>query len=386
MSSFDDLNTLEKRVDRILKNYEDVNRLFLQKIAENIKKIGRLNASSINRISIMASMNVDINEINQAIAKAADLSTKELRALYEQALNDTYTDKRFQRALSRERLAPADRRRLEWYTQAATIQTAGALRNLSNTTVVSKVYQKAVDTAILAVVTGGMDYQSATRSVLRELGMNGLQVEYPSGYHRRADSAIRQNITNGAKQYAQQASLMMGEALGYDAVEISAHAMSAPDHEPIQGRVFLLSEFEKMQNEQPFEDIDGHHFDPIKRAVGEWNCMHIVNAFSTQYSKRTYTDRQLRQFAEDNERGCEYNGKKYTTYQASQRMRLIETKVRHLKDTAIGAKAADDMELRRECQRKINALMGDYYSFAGEAGLRPQPDRTLVPGFRAVKL
>ena len=131
---------LNKRVEQILKSYDDVNRLFIRKVAENIKKIGQLNASSINRISIMASMNADINEITQAIAKAADLSTKELRALYEQALNDTYTDKRFQRALSREPIAPADRRRLEWYTQAATIQTAGALRNLSNTTIVSKVY------------------------------------------------------------------------------------------------------------------------------------------------------------------------------------------------------------------------------------------------------
>ena len=376
---------LNKRVEQILKSYDDVNRLFIRKVAENIKKIGHLNASSINRISIMASMNADINEITQAIAKAADLSTKELRALYEQALNDTYTDKRFQRALSREPLAPADRRRLEWYTQAATIQTAGALRNLSNTTIVSKVYQDAIDTAILAVVTGGMDYKSATRDVLRNLGMNGLQVEYPSGYHRRADSAIRQNITNGAKQIAQDASLMMGEALGYDAVEISAHAMSAPDHEPIQGRVFLLSEFEKMQSEQPFQDIDGHHFEPIKRAIGEWNCMHVVSAFSTEFSKRAYTDKQLKDWAEDNARGCEYGDKHYTTYQASQRMRLIETKVRHLKDTAIGAKEADDPELRRECQRKISALMADYNAFATAAELRPHPDRMYVSGYRTVK-
>ena len=176
---------LNKRVEQILKSYDDVNRLFIRKVAENIKKIGHLNASSINRISIMASMNADINEITQAIAKAADLSTKELRALYEQALNDTYTDKRFQRALSRGPLAPADRRRLEWYTQAATIQTAGALRNLSNTTVVSKVYQDAIDTAILAVVTGGMDYKSG-RIPERVPSPGGLC--YPSEHYQRSQA------------------------------------------------------------------------------------------------------------------------------------------------------------------------------------------------------
>ena len=113
--------------------------------------------------------------------------------------------------------------------------------------------------------------------------------------------------------------------------------------------------------------------------------MHVVSAFSTEFSKRAYTDKQLKDWAEDNARGFEYGDKHYTAYQASQRMRLIETKVRHLKDTAIGAKEADDPELRRECQRKISALMADYNAFATAAELRPHPDRMYVPGYRTVK-
>lgn len=386
ISTFDDMNLLDKRVDKVTKHLEDVNRIYIQKIARNIKEIGELNASSVNRLSLMMQMFEDVEAIKKALAKAVDLSTKELNALLEQALNDTYHDKRFQRALSQEPLTLADRRRLEGYTQAVSIQTATTLRNLSNTTTLSKVYQQAVDTAILAVTTGLDDYQSATRKVIRELGGNGVQVEYPSGYHRRLDSSVRQNVVDATKQVAQNTSLMMGEMLQYDAVELSAHLMSAPDHEPIQGRVFLLPEFERMQSEQSFRDIDGHEFQPIARSIGQWNCRHVVSSFSTEYSKRRYTDEQLRRWKEDNEAGCTFQGKHYSTYEASQKMRQLETEVRHLKDTAIGAREAGDSELRRECQEKIRAKMKTYNKLADAAELTPRPERMKVEGFRAVRL
>jgi hypothetical protein len=262
------------------------------------------------------------------------------------------------------------------------------MQNYSNTTAVSDTYKKAIDKAILAVSSGVTDYQSATREVVREIGYSGMQVHYESGYHRRLDTAIRQNIIDGTNQIAQNASLMIGEEIGdeFDAVEISAHAMSAPDHEPIQGRVFLLEEFNKLQSGEPFSDVDGNHYDAIKRPVGEWNCKHIAMSFSTAYSKRRYTDKQLREWAAANAKGCTVNGRHYSIYYASQLMREYETEIRRQKDAAVAAKSAGDMKLRRQCQIKINALSRKYNEIASQAGLQPQRQRTSVEGFRAVKV
>ena len=213
-----------------------------------------------------------------------------------------------------------------------------------------------------------------------------MQVVYASGYRRRLDTAIRQNVIDGANQIAQNCSIMMGEELGYDAYEISAHARSAPDHEPIQGRVFSKADFDNIQNGRPFQDIDGTMYQAIKRPIGEWNCMHIAMAFSTQYSTRRYSDKQLEQWASDNAKGCTIEGKHYSIYQAGQLMREIETEIRRQKDVSVAAQKAGDDILRQSCQKKINALSRKYNDAAKASGITPRRDRMTVKGFKAVSV
>lgn len=378
--------TQADRIDLLVNRFEEVNDFYIMKVAEQIARIGELNQSSINMLTVMAEMNENIAAINTKLAKVLKIATNDLYRLYEQALNETYTDPRFARALKETPFTEIQKQRLEHFAQAVSRQTAGTMQNLSNTTAVSSAYRDAVDKAVLAVSSGLGDYKSATRQVIRDLGHNGMQVQYESGYHRRLDTAIRQNIIDGAKQIAQQGSDMMGEELGYDAFEISAHARSAPDHEPIQGHVFLKEEFEKLQTQQPFQDVEGRQYEAVKRPIGEWNCMHFAMSFSTKYSARKYTDAQLQQFIDTNNAGCEIDGKQYTIYEASQLMRQIETETRREKEVANLARVAGDDDLRRECQKKINALARKYSSVAKASGIKPRKDRMRVEGFRMVKV
>lgn len=377
---------LEKAIDQLMLRFEEVNRFFVAKIAAQIKKIGELNQSSINRLTLMADMNFDMAEINRRLADAVNMSTADLFRIYNIALNDVYTDPNFSRVIQQTPLTPPQQGRLNQYAQSVSLQTAGTIQNLSNTTVASQVYREAVDKAVLAVSSGLTDYKSATREIVRDLGYNGMQVHYESGYHRRLDTAVRQNIIDGANQIAQNGSILMGEMLGFDAYEISAHARSAPDHEPVQGRVFLKADFENMQKGLPFRDIDGTMYQPFRRPIGEWNCMHIAMSFSTQHSVRRYTDQQLAQWKADNNAGCEIDGKHYTIYQATQLMRQIETEVRRQKDTANAARQAGDDVLRQQCQKKINALGAKYAQVVQASGLTARKDRMTVEGFRAVKV
>lgn len=377
---------LENAIDVLLDRFEEVNRFFVAKIAAQIKKIGELNQSSVNRLTLMSEMNFDMIEISKKLADAVRISTSDLFRIYDKALNDVYTDRNFAKVLKKQPLSAYQNGRLNQYAQSVSMQTAGTIQNLSNTTATSKVYQEAVDKAVLAVSSGLTDYKSATREIVRSVGYNGMQVYYESGYHRRLDTAVRQNVIDGANQIAQNGSILMGEMLGFDAYEISAHARSAPDHEPVQGRVFLKADFENMQNGLPFRDVDGTMYQPFRRPIGEWNCMHIAMSFSTQHSVRRYTDQQLAQWKAANNEGCEIGGKHYTIYQASQLMRQIETEVRRQKDTANAARQAGDDVLRQQCQKKINALGAKYSQVVQASGLKSRKDRMTVEGFRAVKV
>lgn len=378
---------LEAAIKRITDRLDEVNRLFIKKIAAQLLKIGELNATSINRIIVMTEMGADVREITRELAQATAMNIRDVYMIYQTALSDSYTDPRFRLALQSHTLTPEQNARITQFAQNVSTQTAQTMINLSNTTSIMPMYKDAVDRAIVATTSGLTSYKEAARDIIRDLGTNGLQVYYESGYHRRLDTAIRQNIIDGVNQINQNASLAMGDALGYDAVEISAHANSAPDHEPVQGRVFLKSEFEKMQAGSDFYDVDGNHYEGFRRPIGEWNCMHIAMAFSTQHSERRYSDDQLKSWKEENAAGCDINGKHYSIYQARQLMRQLETKVRREKDAANAARVnGNDMDARRSHQKNINALTKKYYAVAQAAGLRARSDRLSVEGFKMVKV
>lgn len=327
-----------------------------------------------------------MNDITKALSVALGETIADVKKIFTAAMAETYTDPRFTAYFaSGGQIPPEAKARMNQLVSSMALQTAQSMLNFSNTTAISQNYRAAVDRGILAVTTGLTDYKAATRETIRALGHNGVQVVYASGYHRRLDTAVRQNIIDGTNQISQQGANIVGEALGYDAVEISAHMHSAPDHEPVQGRIFLKAEYDKMQSGLPFVDVDGNSYAGFKRPIQEWNCQHFALPFSTQYSKPRWNADTLKQWAADNAKGCMIDGKHYTTYQAQQAMRKLETAVRREKDAAVAAKAAGDDTLRRTCQTRINNLVAKYAQVAKLSGLKEHRDRMTVQGFSRMK-
>lgn len=392
---------LQKAVEKIAARYSDLNTKYIKQIAEQIKAIGELNAKSLNQIAEMVRMNAGISEIILELQRLTELTKKDVKDIMERLAEDEIMDARYlpyyadKTGLSEDQITPALAKqyigsdtleRLRRSTLAMAAQTDDRLDNLSNTTAISEPYRAAIDKAVLAVHEGVTSYTEAMRDTIRNVGHAGMQVVYESGYHRRLDTAVRQNILDATGQVAQTAAIMVGEALSYNALEISAHAMSAPDHEPVQGRVFLVDEFYKLQQDQPSKDIDGHEFEAIRRPIKEWNCGHFAYPFDTRYSTRKYTDEQLQKFKDDNEKGCTIGNRKYTLYEASQIMRRIETQIRREKDTAVAAQAAVDEQLRVDCQLRINHLSDLYKKVTDASGLTPRRERMTVEGFRKAKI
>ncbi len=392
---------LKKAVDAIAKRYSDLNIRYIRQIAEQIKAIGELNPKSLNQIAEMLRMNANLSEIVAALQRLTELTKQDVRAIMQRITEDEVMDARYlpyyaehsgqpeseiTPAIAKQYAGAEAQERLRRMTLAMAAQTDDRLDNLSNTTALAEPYRQAVDRAVLAVSENVTSYTEAMRDTVRELGRAGMQVQYESGYHRRLDTAVRQNILDATGQLAQTAAIAVGEALNYNAFEISAHAMSAPDHEPVQGHVFLVDEFYKLQQNAPSQDADGQQFAAIRRPIKEWNCGHFAYPFDTRYSKRKYTPEQLQKFIDDNKAGCVIGQKRYTLYEASQIMRRIECENRREKDTAVAAQAAGDDQLRVDCQLRINHLSGLYKQVTDASGLTPQRERMTVEGFRRAKV
>ena len=378
---------LNKALEKIQGRFDIVNQKYIRKIAKQIKDIGEMSQASINMLVVMAELTSNVEEITLALMEATQATKPEVQAIYARAMADTYTDPRFTRAFKAGlKVPPRQRQQLVQYTQLVAAQTADTLDNLSNTTAIYMPYKNAVDKAVYAVSSGLTSYSAATRDAIRQIGYSGMQVYYASGYHRRLDTAIRQNVIDATRQISQMGADTVGKALGYDAKELSAHMNSAPDHEPVQGHVLLNAEFDKMQSGQPFVDVNGVQFGGFKRPIGEWNCRHFAFPFSTKFSKPVHSSEELQSWIDKNHDGCMIDGKQRTKYECTQMMRKLETEIRRWKDTAVMAQIAGDDPLRRECQVNINKLAAKYGQIEAASGLKGHRDRMTVQGFKPVKL
>lgn len=367
---------------RIDSRYQKVTEKYMKKVGETVNKIGHLNQSSINRLIQMRRMGVDMRTINRELRKVTGLTKKDIKTLYRKAAKEANTDARFSYV---SKGVQPDNIRWEALVESIWMQTAGAMDNLSQTTVMEESYRTVVDEAVQAVTMGVADYNSTIRDAIKQLGSAGMQVKYASGAKKRLDSAVRMSILDGVRQIQQKAQELIGEEIGADGVDITAHPHSAPDHEPVQGRRFDLVNFQLMQSGRPFEDVDGKNYEAFQRPITQWHCRHFAMHILLGITKPMYSKEQLQQWEEDNHRGCIIDGQHYTTYEATQLMRKLELQMRRQKDTAILAKASGDDTLRRECQANISRLTQKYKTVAEASGLKTRFEKTRVEGFEPLK-
>ena len=362
--------------------YREIVRKYLRKVGNTVLKIGELNQSSINLLIQLRRMGVDVATIEKELQKAAKLTNQDVKTLYQKAAEEANTDARFEYVTKG--IEP-NSVRWDFLVESIWKQTAEKMVNLTNTTAVSESYRAVMDEAVQAVSMGVTDYKSAIRDALRRCGGSGLQVKYESGYRRRIDTAVRQNILDGVRQIQQEAQKLIGEEIGADGVELTAHPNSAPDHEPVQGQMFDLANYEKMQSGEDFEDVDGRQYAGFDRPITEWNCRHFAHYILMGISKRRYSQEKLEEWKQENQKGCEIDGKHYTNYEATQLMRKLETEIRKQKDIGILANAAGDDKLRRECQSNITQLTAKYKQVAEAAKFRTRFDKTYVEGFKPIE-
>lgn len=355
-------------------------------IAARINYIGKVKKSDIHKLTnALAYAGADINEIERIIARFTKKSDAEIeRILTEVAAEDDSFAKMYYEAKGLVPKTYITDAYLQTALTSVIKQTQEAIRNLSNTTSlfyqmpdgtysdIRSTYIRVIDQAIYEVQSGSIDYHTAIKRAMLSLGKGTRCIEYMSGYHRRLDSAVRQNILDGTKQLNQAVMDYHGKSFGADGVELTAHAISAPDHVNVQGHRFTNEEFEKMQSGMDCKDIQGRKYKGFPRKITEWNCKHFAIPVIVDIGSPAYTDEQLEEL------------KKSSTakYDDTQKARAMETRLRTLKEQKNALLESGDEAGAKQIQKKITAQQRVYREFCKQKGIHRDYVRENVPKYQ----
>ena len=360
-----------------VEHFESINKKIIEVICNRIKTIGSMSATDIHKLTnAVEFLGADMQEIEKTIAKETGKSRKTIAKMLESVVeeNDNWA-RVFYEARGMEAVNLSNSLTLQLLTSTIEIQTNNIFKNLSNTTalylrvgkqtlLLRDAYIKVIDRAMYSVQSGVLPYSSAIRPLVKQFG-KGI-VTYQSGYKRRSDSVLRQIILDGVRELNQQVMNYHGQQYGADGVEISAHAISAPDHIFVQGHQFSNEEYAIIQSgvEGKFvEDVNGKIYKTFKRPIGLWNCRHIALPIIIGVSERSWSDEQLRNFR--------FNSKE--KYEKTQKMRQMESKIRTLKQERDVYKQAGLIDEYRKKREETTILTKKYRRYALENDLEEKP-------------
>lgn len=239
-------------------------------------------------------------------------------------------------------------------------------------------YKSLIDKAVKSVALGKESYQSAMRDTIKQLADSGVKIHeekigYKNGYNRRIDSSVRQAILDGIRDFNQEMFDEIGKQIGADGVEIDVHFPCAIDHLDVQGQQYSNNDFDALQND-------------LERPIGTYNCRHNINPIILDIDKPQYSKKELSNIIKRNNKEYNYEGKKYTKYEASQEQRRLETAIRRQKDRQIISKASGDKTGIAKAQSKISELTSKYADFSKSMDLPMYKDRLSVPDYKRVSV
>lgn len=393
MAIMNDEERLDAVLERFYNRFNKYNTKVLKKLGEAIKQFDGLTPSEAHKLAQELRYSTEIDQLLNELSMLSGKSLQEIDELLDKVAKENVGfAEAYYEVKGKEFIPYEDNIQLKRYVETIKKETNETFKNLSKTRNIGftfkdgtdntifkpmkKAYRDLIDEAVYNVTSGVTDYQSAMRNTIKQLADSGIKVHeasntYKSGYNRRIDSSVRQNVLEGIRRVNIGVQERVGEELGADGVEISAHSPCAEDHLFINGRQFSKKEFEKINSN-------------LERPVGMYNCRHFVFSIILGVNKPSFTGNQLRKIREDSLREVEYEGKKYTAYQATQVQRKLETEIRKQKDRQIIARSSGDKDEIANAQQKISQLTSKYNDFSQKAGLDTYKNRLVVSGYKRV--
>lgn len=382
----------EKLLSVFDKRFENYNTKVLKELGNVIKQFKDLTPSQAYSLAQQLKYNTTVKDLLNELSKISGLSVKDLKAILEKVAKENlgFADV-YYKSRGLETPIYSENKALQRLVSSVYSISGAEFKNIAKSTGfrllgdngepllldIDETYKYVIDKCVVAVSQGKETYQQSMRSTLKQLSSSGVRkIEYESGYSRRLDTSIRQNILDSIRQVSNESQQLFGEEFDSDGIEISTHLNPSPDHSNVQGHQFSNKEYEKLQSTGVATDYNGVVIDIRTkdnfRPISTMNCFHYIFSIVLGVSKPQYSNEELKKIIDDNEKGAELDGKHYTNYELTQIMRKLETKIREQKDLQIMARASDDKDLILQAQTKITQLTNKYKQVVKISGLPNQ--------------
>lgn len=349
----------------------------LRDITERVKLAGEMTSTAAYEAYRAQALGESKKALKAYLKKQLQVSEKEAQALLEAAASFAQEDDYAQVGVW---ATEADGASLARLTAAAVKQAGEQLENLTGTLGMTsprtgqplplqKVYRECMDEALKLVSAGAATASEAARQATRQLAGRGVvSIDYASGVSTELGAAVRRNLMGGMGQLVEQVTQMDHDELGCNGWEISAHANSAPDHEPIQGRQYSDAEFKRLN-------------ESLARRIGTLNCGHVAMPVILGVDSPQYTQSELDAFREENARGVTWEGRHMMGYEATQYQNRIERGIRRQEHRVLMSEAAGDEEQLLHDRVKLTRLNQEYARFNKAMGFKSRAERLEVVGW-----
>lgn len=388
------LDALPEELAELYRGLEDT---VLKEICSRLNLSDQLNEVTIDNIKVLRSHGIDLKEIEKEIQKTANISEQKLNKLLDDVVerNQKYYTDTIDIAQVTKPDVLVDAAEIE----AIRAQTLDMFRNITASMAFlvdngqtmlppAKAYQWAIDSAVMQIQSGAINYNQAIKSAVKQLAESGLKVaEYESGHRDQIDVAARRAVMTGVSQINRKYSEQSMDFLQTDLVQVEAHAgardVDGPkgfeNHKKWQGKIYRWAEYTRR-----YPDASKKDYPDFGRSCGIGdvqgilgaNCRHSWSPFVEDVMKPTYTAEQLAHI--DDGLGCTFDGKAYSAYEATQMQRRIERQIRSQKKLKNAYKDAGLTEDATSANIKLRRLNSKYREFSEAAGLPEQPERLKV--------
>ena len=420
----------EKLLSVFDKRFQDYNTKVLEELGNVIKQFKDLTPSQAYSLAQQLKYNTTVKDLLNELSKISGLSVKDLKAILEKVAKENigFADVYYK---SRGLGTPIyeQNRALQRLVSSVYKVSGEEFKNIAKSTGfrllgdngeplllnIDETYKYVIDKCVVAISQGKETYQQSMKSTLKQLSDSGVRrIDYANNYSRRIDSSVRMNVLDAVREVSNQSQMLFGEEFGYNAIEVSHHSNSAPDHSnndiengkfDIDGHQFVKLDILKeqikngMEKEITLKDIDEvnhrvkckgkwyYDFDYINnnlnRPVSTMSCYHYIFSVVLGVSRPQFTDKQLEEDKKKNNDGFEFEGKHYTFYEGEQLLNRIALEIRKNKDTQIMAKSSGDDDLILSSQTKITQLTTKYRQVVKVSGLPNKlATKGWVPGYK----
>lgn len=326
--------------------------------------------------------------LNKAIEKAFSLDESDINKLYQSIIGKGYArDETLYKAKGKLFIPFEKNEVLQQYISAIAKQTAETMKNISQSLgfavkrgdkrifrPVAKYYQTTLDNAINGIAMGVFDYNTVLKQTVSEMANSGLRtVDYETGWSNRVDAAARRAVMTGLTQVTAKIQKDNAEKLETDMFEVSWHSGARPSHQVWQGRWYSWKELESICGLGSVTGLCGA------------NCYHSYYPVIPGISVPTYTEKELDEMNRQENIPIDYNGRQYTKYEALQRQRQLETRLRaerqKIKLLQDGGADETDIMLARA---KYRGTSQEYTSFSKAMDLPQQRQRVTIDGLGSI--